>query len=148
MFRRVRTYIKLRLFLEVQTALKRAKQLVEAISWIALSGVEIPHDGVTYLSDTSVKLTLTAPNKSTVHVIGSFNNWTTDANSLMTKSGDKFTITLTGLTKGVEYQYQYKIDNSIVVADPYTELVIDPDMDRWIPSQLTRVLIMRQLLRS
>ena len=101
---------------------------------IALSGVEIPHDGVTYLSDTSVKLTLTAPNKSTVHAIGSFNNWTADASSLMTKSGDKFTITLTGLTKGVEYQYQYKIDNSIVVADPYTELVIDPDMDRWIPS--------------
>lgn len=48
--------------------------------------------------------------------------------------GINLTITLTGLTKGVEYQYQYKIDNSIVVADPYTELVIDPDMDRWIPS--------------
>ncbi len=96
------TIYKLALVFRSSDGTKTGKAVGSTDILIGLSGVEIPHDGVTYLSDTSVKLTLTAPNKSTVHVIGSFNNWTADANSLMTKSGDKFTLTISGLTKGME----------------------------------------------
>ncbi len=128
------TIVKIAMVFRSSDGLKTGKNSGGTDILMSMAGISMPHDGVTYLSDTSVKLTLTAPNKTSVNVIGSFNNWTADLSNLMTKSGDKFTLTLTGLTKGQEYQYQYKIDNSIVVADPYTELVIDPDMDRWIPA--------------
>lgn len=94
-------------------------------------------DGINYLQgDTSVTLVLYAPNKTRAAVIGDFNNWTQTASYQMNKTPDglRYWITINGLTPGVEYAYQYLIDGSIRVADIYTEKVLDPWNDQYIPS--------------
>mgnify|MGYP006273738845 CR=1 FL=1 len=80
-------------------------------------------DGVNYDSETSVTLVLTAPNKDNVYVIGDFNNWSLDQDFLMNLDGDKYWLEITGLEPGKEYIYQYLIDGSLVVADPYAEKI-------------------------
>lgn len=80
-------------------------------------------DGVNHDSNSSVTLVLTAPNKENVFVIGDFNNWSLDKDYLMKKDGDKFWLEITGLTPGSEYIYQYLVDGSLNIADPYSEKV-------------------------
>ncbi len=92
-------------------------------------------DGINYDADnSSVTLVLFAPNKNKVSVIGDFNNWTADAASQLNKTpdGQRFWIRLTGLTPGTEYGYQYVVDNSLRIADPYTQKVLDPANDPYI----------------
>ncbi len=90
-------------------------------------------DGINYISSTSATLVLRAPNKGYATVIGEFNNWTP---TLMNKTPDGkfFWTTLTGLTAGTEYAYQYVVDGNIKIADPYTEKVLDPNNDGGISS--------------
>ncbi len=80
-------------------------------------------NGINYLSGTSATLVLEAPNKSHVFVIGDFNDWKLDADFLMKKDGDQFWLTITGLTPGKEYLYQYLVDGEIKIADPYAEKI-------------------------
>ncbi|HAO45924.1 MAG TPA: alpha-amylase family glycosyl hydrolase [Ferruginibacter sp.] len=92
-------------------------------------------EGINYLpGNTSATLVLFAPGKNNVVVIGDFSNWTVQCANQMNKTpdGNYFWITITGLTAGTEYAYQYLIDNSIKVADPYTQKVLDPDNDPYI----------------
>jgi glycosidase len=79
---------------------------------------------------------LYAPNKKNVFAIGDFNNWTASASSLMniTPDGKRFWIRISGLTAGTEYAYQYLIDGNLKIADPYTEKILDPDNDQYIPA--------------
>ncbi len=86
-------------------------------------------DGINYdANNTSATLVLRAPGKNVATVIGEFNNWLP---SVMNKTPDSkfFWITLTGLTPGTEYGYQYVVDNTIKIADPYTEKILDPNND-------------------
>lgn len=86
-------------------------------------------DGINYNADnTSVTLVLHAPGKNRVVVIGDFNNWTQLVSNQMnrTPDGQKFWITITGLTPGVEYGFQYLVDDNIRIADPYSEKILDP----------------------
>ncbi len=92
-------------------------------------------DGVTYInSGKSVILNLYAPSKTSVSVIGDFNSWTADAKYAMnhTKDGKRWWIQIDGLDPNTEYGYQYLIDGTLRVADPYTEKVLDPDNDAYI----------------
>lgn len=94
-------------------------------------------DGTNYGTDnTSVTLVLRAPGKNFVAVIGDFNNWTQNAQSVMNKTPDGkfFWQTITGLTAGTEYAYQYVVDGSVKIADPYTEKILDPNNDQYISS--------------
>ncbi|GAC1419732.1 MAG: hypothetical protein NVS1B13_01240 [Flavisolibacter sp.] len=94
-------------------------------------------DGINYESgDTTAILVLRAPGKNLVTVIGDFNNWTESANYVLNKTTDGkfFWIKLHLLTPGIEYAYQYKVDNSLKIADPYTEKILDPDNDPFINS--------------
>lgn len=94
-------------------------------------------DGINYeAGNTSVVLVLYAPGKKNVFVLGDFNSWTASSNSLMniTPDGKRYWIRVSGLTPGTEYAYQYLIDGSLKVADPYTEKVLDPDNDQYIPA--------------
>jgi glycosidase len=91
-------------------------------------------DGINYNSNTSVTLVLRAPGKNQVTVIGDFNDWTQSISGIMNKTPDGkfFWITLNGLTAGTEYGYQYVVDGSVRIADPYTEKALDPGNDQFI----------------
>jgi hypothetical protein len=57
---------------------------------------------------------------------------------LMKKDGEYFWMEVTGLTAGQEYAFQYLVDESVYVADPYADKILDPD-DRFIPARRIQV---------
>jgi len=92
-------------------------------------------DGINYESgDTSVILVLYAPDKSKVSVVGDFNNWTETTGYQMNRTPDglRYWKRITGLTPGTEYGFQYIVDNTLKIADPYTHKVLDPNNDPYI----------------
>ncbi|AQG79871.1 alpha-amylase family glycosyl hydrolase [Spirosoma montaniterrae] len=97
-------------------------------------------DGVNYVggtrNDATTTLVLYAPKKNFVYAIGEFNNWTPGPQYLMnrTPDGDRYWLTLTGLQPGREVAYQYWVDGSLAVADPYAEKILDPNNDKFIPA--------------
>jgi 1,4-alpha-glucan branching enzyme len=100
------------------------------------SGMEY---GINYNSSnpTTATLVLFAPKKSFVYVLGDFNNWQVNKNYLMneyqvTADSVIWWITLTNLSPGTEYAFQYLVDGSIRCADPFSEKILDPDNDSYI----------------
>ncbi|WP_462266885.1 alpha-amylase family glycosyl hydrolase [Mucilaginibacter sp.] len=98
---------------------------------------EIPSgagDGVTFLNNgTSAIFNLYAPNKASVSVIGDFNNWQPAAMK-KTSDGSRWWVQVDNLDAAKTYSYQYYVDNTLKVADPYTQLVLDPANDSYISS--------------
>jgi len=95
------------------------------------------HDGINYeAGDTSVTLVLRAPGKNRATVVGDFNNWIQASTSIMNKTPDGkfFWIRIHPLSPGTEYSYQYIVDDSIKIADPYAEKILDPFNDQFISS--------------
>lgn len=90
--------------------------------------------GINYINDNSVTLVLYAPNKKNVYAIGDFSNWKANNNYMLNRDGDYWWITITGLGKGQEYAFQYLVDGTLKIADPYTDKVLDPWNDQYIPS--------------
>jgi glycosidase len=97
--------------------------------------------GINYTGDTSAALVLWAPLKEFVYVIGDFNNWEISDDYLMKKDGDYFWLDISNLEKGTEYIFQYYIDGVIKIADPYTEKIVDPWNDQYIPEEVYPDLI-------
>ncbi len=103
------------------------------------SGKDVPanaNDGVTFINNgRSAIFNLYAPNKTSVSVTGDFNNWQPTA---MTKSSDgtRWWVQVDNIDPAKEYAYQYYIDNTIKVADPYTEKILDPDNDKYISTDV------------
>jgi 1,4-alpha-glucan branching enzyme len=94
-------------------------------------------DGINYdANGTAATLVLHAPGKNIVTLIGDFNNWTASSSYIMKKTSDgkKFWLRIEGLTPGTEYGYQYHVDNSLKIADPYAEKILDPNNDGFISS--------------
>ncbi|SFZ95117.1 Por secretion system C-terminal sorting domain-containing protein [Flaviramulus basaltis] len=84
--------------------------------------------------DGTVTFVLEAPNKMDIYLFSGFNNWTLNETYKMKKDGDMFWLTVPGLDPNTEYAYQYFIDYSIKVADPYSHKILDPDNDQYIPT--------------
>jgi glycosidase len=95
-------------------------------------------NGINYNSNTSVTLVLHAPNKSNVFLIGDMNDWSKLNAYQLKKDGEYWWITLNDLMPGRLYGYQYLVDGTIRVSDPYTELVLDPYSDAWINEHYNR----------
>lgn len=93
------------------------------------SGVQ---PGINYQGSNSVTLVLHAPGKDNVFVIGEFNNWIPGNEYQLKRDGEYWWITLSGLTEGYRYAFQYLVDGYLRISDPYTELVLDPWNDEWI----------------
>ncbi len=93
-------------------------------------------DGITYLSNTSVRLQLYAPGKEHVYVVGSFNDYQIDPSYSMTRSvdGNTYWLEVSGLTAGENYTFQYLVDGCLKIADPYSSLILDPSNDQYITS--------------
>ncbi len=87
--------------------------------------------GINKLSESDYRLVLFAPEKSNAYVIGDFNNWEIDPQYFMKKSpdGQSFWIDINGLDPSKNYAFQYLVDGNIIVADPFSELVLDPNND-------------------
>jgi hypothetical protein len=92
----------------------------------------IPGINYNVLDNTKVTLCLWAPGKSSVYVRGDFSEWKVVPENLMKKDGEYFWIEISGLTQGVEHGFQYLIDETVFVADPYADKILDPD-DQYIP---------------
>jgi 1,4-alpha-glucan branching enzyme len=93
-------------------------------------------DGVTFTNNgTSAIFNLYAPGKISVSVTGDFNDWGTTA---MKKSsdGNRWWVKIDGINAGTEYAYQYIINGTLRMADPYTEKILDPDNDKYIPASV------------
>jgi glycosidase len=93
-------------------------------------------DGVNYTSSTGATLVLFAPHKSFVYAIGEFNDWQNTQQHLMkrTPDGNRYWIELNNLPAGQEVAYQYLVDGTLAVADPYAEKILDPHNDQYIPA--------------
>ncbi len=98
------------------------------------AGIDKP--GIHYIDNNTVTLVLHDPpgEKEFVFVIGDFNDWKPNAAGYMnaTPDGQYFWVTLSGLTPGTEYAFQYYIDEEIRIAEPYADKVLDPWNDQWI----------------
>lgn len=94
-------------------------------------------DGVT-VDDASgnVSFSLFAPGKEFVYLIGDHSNWQVRSEYLMKLDEARpdsahFWITLDGLSDGT-YRYQYLVDGNIRIPDLFSEMILDPDHDRFI----------------
>ncbi|MDY0779482.1 alpha-amylase family glycosyl hydrolase [Tenacibaculum sp. IB213877] len=95
-------------------------------------------DGINFNPNDPTKATLVlyAPNKEFAHVIGDFNNWTVDDAYLMKKdiSNNRFWIELTELTPQANHTYQYLVNGTLRIADPYSTLILSESNDQFINS--------------
>lgn len=97
-------------------------------------------DGITFNNDGSVTFCLFAPKKSNVFLLGDFNDFHPSNNYLMKyetagnqiNNENYFWITIPGLDPNKEYAFQYLVDGTIRIGDPYCEKILDPWNDKWI----------------
>lgn len=92
-------------------------------------------EGINYeAGGTAATLVLFAPGKNRVNLIGDFNNWQESLPYQMNKTpdGNYFWLRITGLTPGTEYGYQYLVDGTLKIGDPYCEKILDPWNDPFI----------------
>lgn len=96
--------------------------------------------GINYHANDQQKATLVleAPGKDFAYVVGDFNNWLPLDNYLMkqTPDGEFFWLELDDLVSKTEYVFQYWIDGTIKVGDPYADKVADPWNDKYIPESV------------
>lgn len=90
-------------------------------------------DGINYHEDDETKVTLSifAPHKEGIYVIGDFNNWEVDPDYFMKRDQSSpdhahYWLEIDGLKPGKEYGFQYLIDETVRVADAYAEKILDP----------------------
>jgi len=100
------------------------------------------HDGINYIDDQTVTLVLHAPYKNSIYAIGDFNNWVASTEFLMKRTSSdindietRFWITLSNLVPEKEYAFQYLIDENLKIAEPYTDKILDPWNDKYIPQE-------------
>lgn len=97
-------------------------------------------EGINYdAQNNSVTLVLRAPSKENVFVIGDFNEWKIKNQYQMFRNeenGILWWLTIDNLNPDTEYAFQYLIDGNLKVSDAYTEKVIDPWNDKWIPTSV------------
>jgi len=92
--------------------------------------------GITYLTSSSVRLALYAPNKQVVYVLGDFNNWQPTSTHQMNRSldGKTWWLDVTGIQPGQAVRFQYLVNGTLRIADPLSTLVLDPWNDSFIPA--------------
>ncbi|MCK5370812.1 MAG: hypothetical protein KAQ62_19750, partial [Cyclobacteriaceae bacterium] len=128
--------------LNVSSALSMEDTTINFNYIIRASTVEKPRppgiiSGINYqeADDSKVTLCLLAPLKSSVFITGEFNDFTISPTYQMFKDGEYFWLEINGLVSGQEYAFQYLVDETIYVADPYADKILDPD-DKWIPTSI------------
>lgn len=128
----------------VLTAQNGSDLVHDTVNFIVFNGPEksdLPIStklGIVKVSPTSVFLSLFAPNKKHVHVIGDFNQWNLKSDYSMKLDSDNSTwwIYINDLDPTRKYAFQYLVDGEIKIADPYSELVADSWNDKYISADV------------
>lgn len=91
--------------------------------------------GLNHINDSTVVFGLYAPMKEHVFLIGDFNAWEVliDYMLFLDPETDVWWIEVSDLEPETEYAFQYLVDGNIRIADPYSELILDPFHDAFIP---------------
>ena len=95
--------------------------------------------GVNYVTSSSYVFQLFAPGKNNVFLLCPANNFQLDGSFQMKRSldGDNFWIELPrSLFANGKNVYQFLVDNQIVIADPFSEVVLDPNHDQWVADEV------------
>lgn len=95
-------------------------------------------EGVNIISASEGEVTfdLVAPGKGNIYLLGDFNNYQFDNDYVLNNDpdGDHHWLTISGLDPSEEYGYQFfSVDDALFFADPYSEKVLDPWNDEYIP---------------
>lgn len=115
----------------------KGESIVESVSVAALGATQSAarpagaKDGVT-VSGSEATFVLYAPGKQQVVLLGDFNAYAPSNAYMMKKDGDYFWTTVSDLQPETEYGYQFLVDGTIKVGDPYCEKILDPWNDKWI----------------
>ncbi|WP_299754658.1 alpha-amylase family glycosyl hydrolase [uncultured Pontibacter sp.] len=123
--------------IEAQTATESAtaffEYMIKPVTRVAALPADMV-DGINYIDEDEVVLVLYAPNKENVYAIGEFNNWQPSQEYLLnrTPDGARYWLRLTDLPEGEEVAYQYLVDGTIAVADPYADKILDPANDSYL----------------
>ena len=92
-------------------------------------------DGINYTGPNKATLVLYAPKKSFVYLLGEFNDWAINPAWLMnrTPDGNRYWLELPNLPTS-ETAFQYLVDGTIPVGDPYADKILDRSNDKFIPA--------------
>ena len=90
-------------------------------------------DGLNF-TENSVVFVLNAPGKQFVNIVGSFNEWEISDDYLMKYDSaiDRFWLEIPELNKNIFHSYQYLVDGSTYVADPYSPIILDSYSDSFV----------------
>ncbi len=100
----------------------------------------VPVQGAVKNTDGTVTFCLAAPGKSSVMLVGSWDDYQALNKNVMNYQDYKdvryFWITVDGLDNTTPYPYYYLVDANIKVADPYARLVLDCYSDKWLSNDV------------
>ena len=100
----------------------------------------VPKMGQVVNPDGSVTFCLAAPEKNSVIMVGSWNDYEVSNDYLMNYQDYQgfryFWITLKDLDPDQMYVYYYLVDSNLRVGDPYAQLILDPSNDKYISSSV------------
>lgn len=96
----------------------------------------VPRQGAVKNADGSVTFCLAAPGKSSVIIVGSWDNYKALGSNTMKYQDYNgyryFWHTVKGLDNSTYYPYYYLVDGKYKVSDPYAHLVLDHLSDKWL----------------
>ncbi len=110
----------------------KAQLFVESKPIIAALPTGINSNGTTINREKGeVSFALTAPFKNSVYLLGDFNGYKASPAYAMSQTPDGKTwwVTVSLLDFSKKYTYQFLVDGQLHVADPYAELILDPQND-------------------
>lgn len=87
--------------------------------------------GLNRVSSTEVIIALQAPLKRNIILLSNINDYKVQERFVMNRVPDEdvFWILISDLNPNQDYNYQFLVDGAITIADPLSELVLDPDHD-------------------
>lgn len=105
---------------------------VQAKPTIAALPIGVKPNGTTINKEKGqVSFALTAPFKNSVYLLGDFNRYKALPAYAMSQTPDGKTwwVTISNLDFSKKYTYQFLVDGQHYIADPYAELILDPQND-------------------
>lgn len=96
----------------------------------------VPKQGAVKNADGTVTFCLAAPGKSSVILVGSWDDYNVLGDNTMKYQDYQgyryFWTTVSGLDNSTYYPYYYLVDGKYKVGDPYAHLVLDHISDKWL----------------